>query len=1028
MTMKNLLLKGALALGVSSLPMLSPATDLDLYTNVNSSVATDLPNVLFIIDNTANWNQAFTNEMAALANTLHNLPENKFNVGIMLATESGGGNGGEKSGGYIRAAIRTMNSTNKAKYEALVNSFDKLADKGNSGASGVSMAEAYAYFAGQAPYSGNQKVKADYTGNTSGTASSTGVYALPGNALASFGATAYRSPVGLGSCAKNYVIYISNGPNQQSSNLDSVANSLLSAAAGGSTAGAAAIAQIPLTPSGSQSNPIDEWTRFMKASPYQITTYSIDVDPGTNGQGPGWTALLKSMSGESNYKAVSSNGSAAITGAVNDILSKIQSVNSVFAAVSLPASANVQGAYLNQLYVGVFRPDPDAKPRWLGNLKQFQLGSASTLVDADTNEAINDQTGFIAECARSFWTPSKANPDSYWANDMKGKCIPPGTDANLYARSNTPDGNIVEKGGAAYVERAKQPANRNVKTCSTSDCTALAAFSSSTVSTSALGAADSTERDALINWAIGSNIDAELAKTTTEMRPSSHGDVIHSNPLALSYGTDVVVFYGSNDGMLHAINGNKTASTGSYGPGEELWAFMPTEFYSSVKRLRDNSTLVSLTPPVGGSATGAAKPFGMDGPITAYKTSSAAWIFAGMRRGGRALYAFDVTTPSSPSLKWKIGCSSSADTSCTTGTTGMGQTWSSPLVVRASGYGNGASPLLLMGGGYDGCEDADQNTCTSASKGNKIYAIDADTGAILATLNTDRGVVGDIKVVPGPRGYAKYAYATDLGGNVYRINIDTLAPSSWTIVKIASLGCPTAALCPVNRKFMFGPSIVVEGQDVYSLYVGTGDREKPLGPAYFPNTAAVNDYFFKIKDKPNDATWLAAEAVSNCPGKSLICLASLTSAGSTAGHCGINTGTATSSTDSKGWLLSLRATEKVVTPAATRFGITTFSTHMPAVSVPGSCASNLGTTHVYNLSVTNAAPAAGSTCNDVVAGGGLPPPPEKLDVCMNDACTIKESICLGCTTASPIQVKKIGNPGNALKANAKRRVYWYLQK
>ena len=47
---------------------------------------------------------------------------------------------------------------------------------------------------------------------------------------------------------------------------------------------------------------------------------------------------------------------------------------------------------------------------------------------------------------------------------------------------------------------------------------------------------------------------------------------------------------------------------------------------------------------------------------------------------------------------------------------------------------------------------------------------------------------------------------------------------------------------------------------------------------------------------------------------------------------------------------------------------------------------------------------------------------------MNDACTIKKSICLGCTTASSIQSKETGNPGNALKANAKRRVYWYLQK
>jgi hypothetical protein len=47
---------------------------------------------------------------------------------------------------------------------------------------------------------------------------------------------------------------------------------------------------------------------------------------------------------------------------------------------------------------------------------------------------------------------------------------------------------------------------------------------------------------------------------------------------------------------------------------------------------------------------------------------------------------------------------------------------------------------------------------------------------------------------------------------------------------------------------------------------------------------------------------------------------------------------------------------------------------------------------------------------------------------MNDACTIKKSICLGCTTASSIQSKENGTSSKALKANAKRRVYWYLQK
>jgi type IV pilus assembly protein PilY1 len=961
--------------------------------------------------------------MAALANTLHNLPPNKFNVGFMLATETGTGNGGQ-AGGYVRAAIRTMNPANLAKYEALVRSFDKLADKSNGGASGVSMAEAYLYFSGGTPYSGNQKVKTDYTGNVSGTPESKALYGLAGNALATMNGTAYRSPVADGSCAKNYIIYISNGPNQESNSQDTVSNNLLAAAAGGGAAGAAAIKQMSITPSGSQSNPSDEWARFMKKSSLGVVTYTIDVDPVSNGQGPGWTALLKSMSGVSNYTAVSStSGSAAIATALNDALSKIQSVNSVFAAVSLPASANVQGAYLNQLFVGMFRPDPDSKPRWMGNIKQYKLGTLDNLVDADDNNAINSQTGFVSECARSFWTPAKGSPDSYWVNDPKGKCIPPGSDPDLYAQSNTPDGNIVEKGAQGYMLRSGSPATRNVKTCSATSCTTLLDFNSTNVSTTSLGAADSTERDLLVKWARGQNVDGELSKTTTEMRPSSHGDVIHSNPLALSYGSDVVVFYSSNDGMLHAINGNRSTDYSGASAGAELWAFMPPEFFGNIKRLRNNTPLISVTPQVGGTATGSAKAFAIDGPISAYKSGSATWLFAAMRRGGRALYSFDVSSPASPALKWKVGCSSAADTSCTSGASAIGQTWSTPQPVRAAGYFGGAAPMLIMGGGYDECEDADQNTCTASSKGHKIFVLDATTGTVLTTLNTDRGVVGDVKLVPGANGYAKYAYAADLGGNIYRITIDTLAPSSWTITKIASLGCATAASCTDNRKFMFAPSVVAEADGSYSLYIGSGDREKPLGSAYFPHTSAVANYFFKVKDKPSDASWLSSESTANCPGQSLICLASLTSVGAVNGQCG-----ATTPVTGKGWVLGLRGTEKVVTPAATRFGVTTFSTHMPAVPIAGACTSNLGTTHVYNLTLATAAPAPGSTCDAVVTGGGLPPPPEKIDVCMNADCSVKKSICIGCSTESPIQAQENGIPSNLIKQNAKRRVYWYIQK
>ena len=62
-------------------------------------------------------------------------------------------------------------------------------------------------------------------------------------------------------------------------------------------------------------------------------------------------------------------------------------------------------------------------------------------------------------------------------------------------------------------------------------------------------------------------------------------------------------------------------------------------------------------------------------------------------------------------------------------------------------------------------------------------------------------MVADVVRHHGRRdGLAKWAYAADLGGNVYRISgvdantpfADT-APANWTMTKIASLGCATAS-------------------------------------------------------------------------------------------------------------------------------------------------------------------------------------------------------------------------------------------
>lgn len=1016
------------------------AEDIDLFVSPANST-TDAPNVLIILDNTANWNTAFTNEMAALSSVVSGLDEDKFRVGLMMFTETGGGNSGN-DGAYVRAAVRLMTSDAKTKYVNLVNSLHITDDKSNGGKIGKSMWEAYLYFSGGTPHAGNNKNKTDYIGNTSGSAASNAIYALTGtldaatslivngNALASKSATTYIDPIVSG-CAKNFIIYISNGAAQDNNSDTTASSSALNAAY--TAASMTRPSDLALSPSGSQNNVADEWARFLKASNLGITTYTIDINKVTTGQGPGWTALLQSMAKESggDYFDVASSGNQ-IRDALNDIFSEIQSVNSVFASVSLPVSVNTQGTYLNQVFVGMFRPDEDSNPLWDGNLKQYKLGLDSNnslrLKDADDANAINSNTGFISECRRSFWTPSTAN--SYWSfKGLEQTCM---TVANS-ADSDYPDGNMVEKGAQSYVLRYTNPTTRTVETCSStfSTCTTLVDFNTTNVTQSALGAADATEHTALVNWAQGKDVDDENGNSVTlgEMRPSAHGDVVHSRPVAINFGTiaspEVVVFYGGNDGTFRAVNGNRSDAIGSYAAGKEMWAFIPPEFHSSIKRLRDNTTKIKYPGQAATTPTPLAKNYGMDGPITAYKDTDDAWVYATMRRGGRVLYAFDVDVddPTSISLKWKKGCPNNfpasgtvSDTDCTTGFSGIGQTWSSPKSLTASGYDSGNSPMLIMGGGYDPCEDTDNGTnnhsCTAATKGNVIYVLDADTGSLLKSFNTVRSVVGDVTVITNSTGQAEYAYASDMGGNVYRITIGTDAPVDWTITQIASLGCDTTAACSANRKFMFAPD-VVQDDDTFYILLGSGDREKPLND--YTASGSVTNHFYMIKDVPSDAAWLSSES-SNCTA-SLICLDSLVS---------ITTNANPSETDlsaKKGWSLVLDSTEQVVTSAITVFGVVTFSTHQPVLPVSGVC-SSLGESRVYNIEYANAASANGTTERYAdLAGDGLPPSPVAGLVTLDDGSTVP--FCIGCNADSPLEG---GSPEMPPSANQpKARVYWNIE-
>lgn len=1063
MNMRNLSPVFVLALLAWIRPAL--ADDTDLF--VRPSGATQPPDVLFVIDNAANFSANSTErciiegsateldglvggiEQCALYETISNLDAGSVNIGIMVynSTNVRDFQGvqcpttdvANRPGGCLVYPIRLMTAGNKSTLLSWIRQWKVSGSgagyiKANSEAAGGSMQEAWAYYNGRIGLSGRDYANTlppttcnkyvIFIGNSFNNSGSPGDQSLdkgPKTALDGTNSTARKNAYPAATALQRTIMN----------------RTITTAQCGTATLG---------NPHDTKGYYLDEWARYMRA--HEITTYTIGVIG--DGCQADYVALLMNTADVGGGEYFETRNTQELQDALSAALSSMIAKNSVFASVSLPVSVNTQGYFLNQVYVGMFRPDATALPRWFGNLKQYKLGRPAgqttglELQDADGDSAISSAgSGFVDTCARSFWTPTAG--DTYW-QPYVGRSPP--FCAGYLPESNTPDGDIVEKGGQGYLLRGSPTAgsiSRNIKTCNGSCSTTLANFDSANaaITKAALGNALMTdaERAQLIDWERGVHNRYEQSNVSaTAMRPSAHGDVVHSKPVALNFGTDdapqVVVFYGGNDGVLRAINGNRTTAIGSVAAGDELWSFVAPEFYPQIERLRSNDVPISFF----GNDDAAAlpKPYGFDGPIVAETVPGVGghtWLYATMRRGGRMVYAFDVSTvassPTSPTLKWRIGCPNlTNDTNCVSGWSEMAQTWAAPKVTRVGSYGGGTSPLLIMGGGYDACEDGDPDTCNSTSKGSRIYVIDADTGAKvkefdLSADNGHRGVAADVFVVPDANGMAKWIYAVDLGGNVWRISgvdanspLGSAAPGSWTATRIASLGCSDASgtSCSHQRKFMYVPD-VVEKNSVYYLLFGSGDREKPLDG--YTNAYNTTNYFFMVKDIPTQPDWLTTGTA--CSG--VICMNSLVD---------VTAADADALANAKGWYLPLTNAdpengrhEQVVTSAITVFGIVTFSTAAPPVTTDEDACNWRNRAWVYNARYLDAAPAPGNVNRSAeIEGGGLPPSPVAGMVRLDDGTLVP--FIIGGSSQSALEGGQPVAP--ATTTQPKSLTYWFIHK
>ncbi len=1064
----------ALAL-VAASPSSVNAEDIDLFVGSSPATAANRPNVLIVIDNSANWSAASQqwaggvkqgqSELRALRTVVGELTDS-VNVGLMLFTP---GSGSNKDGAYVRYHVRQMAATNKAALQQLIGdsscldgsnslngtpnclfkNFDTPTEKVGTAKTDYSagLFEAFKYFGG---YTSPANAQNGIAG-TPVNASQFGPDRYSGDPDAKSdpaayvnGATdpfkrVYRSPIDVtNGCTKNYIIFIGNGfPTQDSPStlLSGVAGDtrqlpmaqftttstqqctvLASACASSNTVPASVISANPgfasyqgsdtggtagcsgaqtvrqysgcntvlsVTPTGISAVPsasdtryADEWAKYLyttdvnvEGGQQNVAVYAIDVFK--DAQDARQTALLNSMAKHGGGRYFQATSEQAILNALREILVEIQAVNSVFASASLPINATNRAQNENQVFIGMFRPDADGRPRWHGNLKRYQVamfGAEAKLADMNGAEAVSAATGFLQSCASSFWTQDSG---AYWnfSAISAGQC----TTASTGPFSDLPDGPLVEKGAAAGVlRRGNDPAsvtpsyavNRTMLTCpSTGSCASLLPFNTANVSQAAVGAADAAAHQRIIDYTLGKDVNDENANADlVEVRASVHGDVAHSRPLPVNYGgsTGVVVYYGANDGTFRATSG---------ADGRELWAFVAPEHHGKLKRLADNGPLITYpgTPPAAASQS---KDYFFDGAVGVFQNvdNSQVWVFPTMRRGGRMLYAFDVTSPTAPALKWRVGCPNlTNDAGCTAGFAGIGQTWSFPNVARIKGLNSGNDPVIVMGGGNDACEDADTSvpSCAGAGvKGKKVYMIDAGSGALLASFDTLRSVTADVTLVDRDfDGMVDHAIVADTGGNLYRIDfVDPatrlpLPAASWTIYHLARTNS-------AGRKFQFAPAALATNDRVY-IALGSGDRERPLQSNY-PYVESIANRFYMYVD-----AFSTASVPVNLDGGTMANFTSNTTCATTLGS------------SLNGWYMDLNTGrgEQTVTSATIFGGLIFFSTNRPMPATPGQCGANLGEARGYAVNLLNASGAVnteslcGADRSGVFLGGGLPPSP-----------------------------------------------------
>lgn len=478
-------------------------------------------------------------------------------------------------------------------------------------------------------------------------------------------------------------------------------------------------------------------------------------------------------------------------------------------------------AYLPMLQADV----AEAPATWPGNLKKYHTINGSLYG--------KDKTTRLYQKAGGSTLPYATNPKArdLWqtTTSTDGAITTGGTYARLLSPTK-PNKNTVR---TVYVEDGNQMKKVGVKDGQLEGFDQLSSQYSGVDKAYILhylgfGSVSTTESTyAGTGVDINAKLQAELNKNPTG-RPVM-GGIHHSVPALVAYkgqfddtgnissteGREDYVLYGSMSGALLMAN----AKT-----GDEKFSFIPRKMFDNEKQRRalsPSGTGISGEPVFGVDAPWVinakynydfstqpakitTKAIKKSGTSSEEQTAGHIYAYGGLRMGGKGLYGLDLTDKENPDMLFSIDNE-------TEGFERMGQIWAKPVVakIKIGTNGKGRSvdrEVLIFGGGYDMCyestlfklNDGNRANTECANKqmteGNAVYMVDSETGDLVASWTKDKSISGSTKkitdglthmkhsVVGGitaldrnNNGYVDHLYFTDLGGQLFRIDLIELS-------------------------------------------------------------------------------------------------------------------------------------------------------------------------------------------------------------------------------------------------------------